>query len=275
MQADCDFLEKLSASEIESIVDYCPLFGLEDKLEYFFNFITTIYSTDEKCISDTVDCSLFLYGVPNTGKTTLTYNIFWKLKKELNRDFEYFRLNISQLIEAELGKTAQNIQIAFQELINSDTPVFLVIDEIDQLCMSRTKENEHDAVRRAMSALMLEMDKFKLVHNRHVIVGITNIPEQIDAAILRRFFIKEKIAYDMNVSVFSEAIKHFLAFYEIDLISDSTISSVFAELSSKSLAIGDIKDIIARVAVESLFLTNEDVECNFIRYFKQHNSFDV
>jgi Cdc6-like AAA superfamily ATPase len=65
----------------------------------------------------------------------------------------------------------------FKNICSDGTSVFLLLDELDAFCMSRSRAQEHDAVRRAMTTLMLELDKLHPSTTMRLLVfGITNVP---------------------------------------------------------------------------------------------------
>ncbi|MFM7367117.1 MAG: AAA family ATPase, partial [Sphaerospermopsis kisseleviana] len=70
--------------------------------------------------------------------------------------------------------------------------------------MSRSRTQEHDAIRRAMTTLMLELDKLHpSKDNKLLIFGITNILQSIDTAVVRRFSLKKEMQTQMDVSSFN------------------------------------------------------------------------
>lgn len=141
--------------------------------------------------------SVLFYGLPNTGKTTLCYLLFDQIKQEVTNEINFYTVDIGRMLDPALGQSSRNLEQIFQDLRNicSDgTSVFLLLDELDAFCMSRSRSQEHDAVRRAMTTLMLELDKLHpSTTTRLLVFGITNVPNLVDTAVVRRFALKQSV----------------------------------------------------------------------------------
>lgn len=62
----------------------------------------------------------------------------------------------------------------------------IFIDEVDSLCGSRT-EGESDSLRRVKTEFLVQMDGVGKTEGQILVLGATNIPWELDAAIRRRF----------------------------------------------------------------------------------------
>lgn len=62
----------------------------------------------------------------------------------------------------------------------------IFIDEVDSICRSRS-ENEPDWVRRVKSEFLVQMDGVGKNKGNVLVLGATNVPWELDAAIRRRF----------------------------------------------------------------------------------------
>ncbi|MGC8679993.1 MAG: AAA family ATPase [Candidatus Micrarchaeia archaeon] len=119
---------------------------------------------------------VLLFGPPGTGKTLMMR----ALSNEIHAGFYYIKA--SDLISAYPGETEKKINKIFT-IARKNAPCILFIDEIDSVATSR--EFETDEIRKhALSQFLIEMDGFKVV-NKVVVVGATNRPDMLDAAILR------------------------------------------------------------------------------------------
>ena len=135
---------------------------------------------------------LLLYGPPGSGKTTIGHYI----AMELNRPIEYVK--ISDVISFKFGETLKNLAVAFEK--NSNSVIF--IDEFDAFAKSRFDSNDVGELKRIVNSLIQTLDV--LAGDRIVIVA-TNLRDEIDPAILRRFPVKLNIP-ELNKTERSELI---------------------------------------------------------------------
>ncbi|MCW6160449.1 MAG: AAA family ATPase [Candidatus Micrarchaeales archaeon] len=130
---------------------------------------------------------VLLFGPPGTGKTMMMR----ALATEIHAGFYYVKS--TDLISAFPGESERMISNIFS-IAKKNAPCVLFFDEIDSIALTREGEGAvDDTHRHALSQLLIEMDGFQKINNV-IIVGATNRPDIIDAAILRpgRF---DKIIY--------------------------------------------------------------------------------
>uniref|UniRef100_A0A8C4QQL4 Vacuolar protein sorting 4 homolog B n=1 Tax=Eptatretus burgeri TaxID=7764 RepID=A0A8C4QQL4_EPTBU len=72
------------------------------------------------------------------------------------------------------------------EMARSHKPSIIFIDEVDSLCGSRN-ENESEAARRIKTEFLVQMQGVGVDNEGVLVLGATNIPWVLDAAIRRRF----------------------------------------------------------------------------------------
>ena len=139
----------------------------------------------------------FLFiGPPGTGKTSLAH--------VLARTFHMCLLEVrlSMITSQYLGETSKNIDRVF-ELAQKLAPCILFIDEFDFLAKSRTGD-DHGAMKRAVNALLKNVDRISLVRNHVILIGATNHPKLLDDAAWRRF--DEIIPFELPDVVMREQI---------------------------------------------------------------------
>lgn len=128
--------------------------------------------------------SILLTGVSGTGKTTFGRYMANRL------DLPFLYINFSYLIDSYMGGTGKNIRQVFDYArLNK---CLLMLDEIDAIASIRTSGSSGTDKERATSTITLiqELDK---IQNDTIIIGATNIPQDIDPAIKRRFAISHEV----------------------------------------------------------------------------------
>lgn len=132
--------------------------------------------------------TVLLYGIPGTGKTSIMHNCMSYALKTYDADC--YELFTSSIIESELGKATKNLAVVLHEFEEKKKGI-LFIDEMDRLCVKR-ESDEISELKRMLVELMQFFDRLKLV-DKKVVLCCTNVIEQIDSALLRRFTICEEI----------------------------------------------------------------------------------
>lgn len=129
---------------------------------------------------------ILFFGPPGTGKTMMMR----ALANEIRAGF--YLVKAPNLISAYPGETERMISNIFA-VAKKHSPCVLFIDEIDSIARSRESSEIDEAHRHALSQLLQEIDGFQKI-DKVIIVGATNVPQLIDAAMMRpgRF---DKIIY--------------------------------------------------------------------------------
>lgn len=184
-------LEIIENKKIESKL---RIIGYENKKKKLRNIGEIIFGEAfiEKRKKFFIKGTIFLHGEPGTGKTSLAYYLGDYLKKTYG--IESYKVNVHNLIEADLGKTTKNMHKTLEEIkIKANKyGVLVILDEIDRICVDRGNQNELSELKRSMIAFMDFLDEISS-EDKMIIIGITNIFEQIDKAVIRRFEFIEKI----------------------------------------------------------------------------------
>ncbi|MFH1285501.1 MAG: AAA family ATPase [Candidatus Micrarchaeota archaeon] len=129
---------------------------------------------------------ILLFGPPGCGKTMLMR----ALSREMDIGFYYVKC--SELLSEWYGETEKNITELFA-IARKNAPCVLFFDEIDSIGKERGSYSSDDIAPRLLSLFLTELDGFKSGKNV-IIVGATNVPQQLDKALIRpgRF---DKIIY--------------------------------------------------------------------------------
>ena len=120
---------------------------------------------------------ILIYGPPGTGKT-----LFAKaLARETNLPF--INLKTENLFSKYLGESGQRVRDAIH-LVEQASPAIVFVDEIDRF--GNRKSGQMDSASQETSRVFAQMLEWLGDPNRKsIIVGTTNVPEQLDPAFLR------------------------------------------------------------------------------------------
>ena len=119
---------------------------------------------------------ILLTGPPGTGKTMTAAALAGELK------FPMFTVLLHGLITKYFGETASKLRSVF-DAIRTTRGVYL-FDEIDALAGDRSRGGDVGEARRVLNSFLQFMEEDP---GPSLIVATTNLPELLDAAILRRF----------------------------------------------------------------------------------------
>lgn len=192
---------------------------------------------------------LLFVGPPGTGKTSLAF--------ALSRVFHMpiLEVRLPMITSQYLGETSKNIDRIF-EVARALSPCILFIDEFDFLAKSRIGD-DHGAMKRAVNALLKNIDRISLVRNNVLLIGATNHPQLLDEAAWRRF--DEVIPFDLPEFAARELIlKRLLEGFS----SGCDVSAIAHETDGYSGA--DLKMVVREAILTALIdgrkeLTNEDL----------------
>jgi SpoVK/Ycf46/Vps4 family AAA+-type ATPase len=119
---------------------------------------------------------LLFYGPPGCGKTVTARAIAGELGLPI------FVVRFDALVGSYLGQTGLRLRELFR--FAETNPCVLLIDEIDAIGRRRGRSTDIGELDRIVISLMQQID---LVQPAGVLIGASNLPEELDPALFRRF----------------------------------------------------------------------------------------
>ncbi len=186
---------------------------------------------------------VLLYGPPGNGKTLIAQTVAGEA--EIN----FLEINPAFLYNELFGKFEKNLTKLF-EIAHDLSPCVIFFDEVDTLMPRRDNINEN-VIRRGVSQLLIEINKvMEAEESRIFILAATNLPWEIDPAMLRpgRFDLKLYVP-PPNLKARMEIIRRFLSnsHYDKDIDIDRL------GMMTEGFSAADI-DFIGRKSSEKVFL---------------------
>lgn len=120
---------------------------------------------------------ILLFGPPGTGKTLLA-------KALASEGFTFINVSSSTFISKWRGDSEKMLRVLF-DLAKIHAPTTIFIDELDAVASST--QHQHEASFRFKSELLTQIDGVQPLQKPIFILGSTNAPWNLGAALLRRF----------------------------------------------------------------------------------------
>lgn len=127
---------------------------------------------------------VLLYGPPGTGKTMIARAI------AAETDLDFFAIRCSDIVGRTFQEGAQNLAALFDAARQSGRAM-IFFDEFDALAPRRSSSSS--MMRRLVTELLTQMDGFEKNEGTLIILASTNLPWNLDSAVLRPPRMTERI----------------------------------------------------------------------------------
>ena len=197
---------------------------------------------------------LLLFGPPGTGKTLLAKAV----ASECNAQF--LSVKGPELINMYVGQSEANIRDLFARA-RAAAPCIVFFDELDSLAPARGRDSDSGAVLdRIVAQLLTELDSITAKHMVFVI-GATNRPDMLDAALLRPGRLDKSIhlgpltTHEEKVQVLRASLRAFSLAEDVDVgdlasMLPRTCTSAAVAAACKAALQRSIEEIVGRAEAE-------------------------
>jgi transitional endoplasmic reticulum ATPase len=130
---------------------------------------------------------VLLYGPPGTGKTMLAKATAGEI------DASFFRISPADILSKWVGEAEQNIKKLFDAAANEKQSI-IFIDEMEALVPARKDEGGSSVMQRVVPQILQGMEGFDKKGGQPILfMGATNVPWQLDPAVMRPGRFDEKV----------------------------------------------------------------------------------
>lgn len=179
-QTDVQFNPEATEVDDERVLEvtYEDIGGLEDELKKIREMVELPLKHPElfEALGIEPPKGVLLHGPPGTGKTLLAKAV----ANETAANF--FVINGPEIMSKYYGQSEENLRKKFEEA-EKNAPSIIFIDEIDAIA-SKREESKGEVERRVVAQLLALMDGLKS-RGKVVVIGATNIPNELDPALRR------------------------------------------------------------------------------------------
>jgi len=180
-----------------------------------------------------------LAGPPGTGKTLLARAVAGEA------DVPFFYASGSEFEEMYVGVGARRVRDLF-DAAKKRAPCIVFIDEIDAIGASRHLK-EQQAMKMTLNQLLVEMDGFE--QNAGVIVlGATNLPDALDAALLRPGRFDKHVAVNLPDV---QGRKELLELHAAQVPLDETVDLDTVARGTPGMSGADLKNLVNQAALKA------------------------
>ena len=161
-------------------LDHLP--KVQEIFKHFKNYFTYFHDPNFPPTLKEED-GLILYGPPGTGKTYMINWLFGEISKT-GKDIKCYNISAGEFMKSYVGEGEANIRELFKEFKKNTHGSILFIDEIDTLCTSRSKTDQHSTT--LLNQLLSCISEYQnTIQTPLIIIGATNYYDKLDESIIR------------------------------------------------------------------------------------------
>jgi AAA+ superfamily predicted ATPase len=120
---------------------------------------------------------LLLYGPPGCGKTFLAKAVAGEMGAQ------FIAVTLADVLDMYIGQSERNLHALF-ETVRANAPCVLFLDEVDAIGQKRS-QLRNSALRQVVNQLLVELDDVHSANEGVFVLGATNHPWDVDAALRR------------------------------------------------------------------------------------------
>jgi SpoVK/Ycf46/Vps4 family AAA+-type ATPase len=133
---------------------------------------------------------ILLYGAPGCGKTLGAKRL------SRNTGLPLYKVRFDSMLSSYFGESASNLRAIFDECL--ENPCILLLDECDFIARSRKNSKDVGEVPRIANTLLQLLEDYDLPG---LVIATTNIQEELDLALFRRFDEAFEIPLPGNIEI--------------------------------------------------------------------------
>ena len=181
---------------------------------------------------------IMLYGPPGTGKSMIARATAAEVKAT------FFNASCADLTSRWVGGSEKKLKSLFAAAVRN-SPSIIFFDEVDSIACKREGDGSI-ADQRLTNQLLIELDKIFLAQHDVFVIAATNLPWQIDLAVMRRF---PHTVYIELPNLHSRT-SMFRSFFDTAVCSDADIDEL-ANIA-QNMSGSDIANIVNSVLFEPI-----------------------
>ena len=252
-----------SSAKMYSVSDESKKFtdvaGQDEAKEQLIELVDFLHQPEKyRAIGAKLPKGALLVGPPGTGKTLLAQAVAGEAK------VPFFFVSGSAFVEMFVGTGAARVRDLFKQATEK-APCIIFIDEIDAIGKKRDAVglSSNDEREQALNQLLAEMDGFD-ASKGIVVLGATNRPEILDAALLRPGRFVRRITVDLPDLRGREAV---LRVHARGITTDKNVDYTAIARSTVGASGADLANIVNEAALRAVRMgreavTQEDLEAS-------------